>query len=67
MTSVGLKDAFFIVPVNMANQKYFRFEWLIKYYQYIVLPNGNSDAMRILPKFLNQFLGVLDKKIISHP
>ena len=67
MTSVDLKDVFFTEPVNMANQKYFRFEWLIKYYQFIVLSNENSDAMRILPKFLNQFLGVLDKKVISHP
>ena len=45
--SVDLKDAYYSIPIHENYQKYLRL-----YYQYIVLPNGFSPAVRVFTKVL---------------
>ena len=52
MASVDLKDAFFTVPVHKLHQKIFMFEWIQKFYKFVGMRNGYSDAMRIFTKIL---------------
>ena len=58
MASVDLKDAFFTIPINEAYQKYFMFEWLGKIYKLIEMPNGFSDPIVFLQKYLNQYMHI---------
>ena len=59
MASVDLKDAFFTVPVHKLHQKFFMFEWIQKFYKFVGMPNGYSDAMRIFTKILKPVFGHL--------
>ena len=59
MASVDLKDAFFTVPVHKLHQKIFMFEWIQKFYKFVGMPNGYSDAMRIFTKILKPVFGHL--------
>ena len=59
MASVDLKDAFFTVSVHKSHQKYFKFEWFKDFYKFIGMPNGYSEAMRILTKILRPVFGYL--------
>ena len=52
MASVDLKDAFFTVPVHKLHQKIFMFEWIQKFYKFVGMRNGYSDATRIFTKIL---------------
>ena len=52
MASVDLKDAFFIVLVHKLHQRFFNFEWIQKFYKFVGMPNGYSDAMRTFTKML---------------
>ena len=52
MASVDLKDAFYSIPVNKTNQKYFKFQWEGHYFQFSGMPNGYGPAMRIFTKQL---------------
>ena len=45
--SVDLKDAYYSIPIHENYQKYLKL-----YYQYIVLPNGFSPAVRVFTKVL---------------
>ena len=56
MTSVNLNYTFFILPVNNT------LEWLRKYYRFIALSNGYSDAMKIFAEILKPLLGCLRRK-----
>ena len=40
MPSVDLKDAFYSVPIHPEHQKYFKFFWNGKHYQFAAMPNG---------------------------
>ena len=44
--SVDLKDAYYSIPIHENYQKYLKLFWKEEYYQYIVLPNGFSPAVR---------------------
>ena len=52
MSSVDLKDAFYTIPIHNAYQKYFKFMWYQKFYKYLDMPNGYSEAMRVFTKML---------------
>ena len=52
MASVDLKDAFYTIPIHNAYQKYFKFMWYQKFYKYLGMTNGYSDAMRVFTKML---------------
>ena len=45
-----MRCPFLEVPVNSGHQKYFRFEWWGKYYQFFDMPNGYSNALKIFRK-----------------
>ena len=59
MASVDLKDTFFIVPVHIPHQKYFKFGWFQNFCKFLGMPNGYSDAMRIFTKILKPVFGHL--------
>ena len=59
MASVDLKDTFFTVPVHKLHQKSFMFEWIQKFYKFVGMRNGYSDAMRIFTKILKLVFGHL--------
>ena len=50
--SVDLKDAYYSIPVHEIYQKYLKLFWKEEFYQYPVLPNGFSPAVRVFTKVL---------------
>ena len=62
MASVDLKDAFYNIPIHNAYQKYFKFMWYQKFYKYLGMPNGCSDAMRVFTKMLKPPFATLRKQ-----
>ena len=62
MANVDLKDPFLTVPIHVTHQKYFKFEWTDKVYQFAGMPNGYFDAMRILTKILKPVYSNLREK-----
>ena len=62
MASVDLKDAFYTIPIHNAYQKYFKFMWYQKFYKYLGMPNGYSDAMRVFTKMLKPPFATLRKQ-----
>lgn len=50
MASIDWKDAYYTVPVHKDFQKYLRFYFEGKFYQYTVLPNGLACAPRLFTK-----------------
>ena len=50
--SVDLKDAYYSIPIHENYQKYLKLFWKEEYYQYIVLPNAFSLAVRVFTKVL---------------
>ena len=66
MVSVDLKDAFFPVSVHKSHQKYF--EWFRGFYKFIGMPNGYSEAMRILTKIFGPSLWIPQARwsLLSH-
>ena len=50
--SVDLKDAYYSIPIHENYQKYLKLFWKEECYQYIVLPNGFSPAVRVFTKVL---------------
>ena len=58
MVKIDLADAFHHVPLHPRHQRYFRFRWANKLYQWVVMPFGYRDAPRIFSKLM----GVLAKE-----
>ena len=52
MASVDLKDAYYSVPVAVAHQKYLKFEWAGKLYQFTCFPNGLAFCPRKFTKLM---------------
>ena len=50
MASVDLTDAYYMVPIDSSDQKYFKFCFEGEYFQYTCLPNVLASASRILTK-----------------
>ena len=50
--SVDTRDAYYTVPVALEHQKYLKFTWKDKLYQYTCLPNALASAPRIFTKHL---------------
>ena len=50
--SVDLKDAYYSIPIHEKYRRYLKFFWKEEYYQYIVLFNGFSPAVRVFTKVL---------------
>ena len=69
MASVDLKDAYYCVPVHDADQKYLKFSWQGRLYQFTALPNGLTSGPRDFTKLLKSpfaHLTDLDHTIIGY-
>ena len=61
-TSVDLKDAYFHFSIHPKMQKYLRFVWKGKVFQFVSLPFGLSTAPLIFTQVTFQFATILRKK-----
>ena len=61
--SADLKDAYYSIPVHENYQKYLKLSWKDDYYQYFVLPNGFSPAVRVFTKVLTPPFKYLRSKV----
>ena len=62
MASIDWKDAYYSVPIAKSFQKYLRFEWRGKLYQYTCYPNGLSSAPRNFTKLAKVIFCELRKR-----
>ena len=49
MVKLDLKDAYFAVPIHLADRKYLTFQFRSTIYQFECLPFGLSSAPRVFP------------------
>ena len=61
MSSLDIKDAYYLNPVHESSQKYLKFIWKEQLYQFYVLPNGLSPCPRWFTKLLKPPLAELRK------
>ena len=59
MASIDLKDAYYTVPIHPDFQKYLKFKFNGKLYQYTCLPNGLSSAPRLFTKLMKPVYAIL--------
>ena len=62
MASVNLRDAYFSIPIDEEHQKFLRFLWRGKLFQFTCLPNGLSCAPRLFTKVLKPVYATLTRK-----
>ena len=62
MASVDIKDAYYTVAIATEHQKFLKFRWRDKLYQYTCLPNGLASAPRIFTKLLKPVFNILRQK-----
>lgn len=62
MTSVDLRDAYYSVPIDKEYQKFLRFSWRGKLFQFTCLGNGLSCASRLFTKILKPVYATLRKQ-----
>ena len=62
MASVDIQDSYYTVPVTKEHQKYLKFSWREKLYQFTCLPNGLASAPRIFTKILKPLFKILRQK-----
>lgn len=62
MASIDLNDAYYIVPIQPAYQKYLRSQFLGKLYQYTAFPNGLASCPRKFTKLLKPPLATLRER-----
>ena len=62
MGSVDLSDAYYTVPVRLADRKLLKFIWRNKLYQYTCLPNGLAQAPRNFTRILKPIFSYLATK-----
>ena len=61
MCKLDLKDAYFSVPLHRRSQKFIRFQFPGRTYQFTCLPFGLTSAPRIFTKILKPVTGILRK------
>ena len=61
MCKLDLKDAYFSVPLHRRSQKFIRFQFQGRTYQFTCLPFGLTSAPRIFTKILKPVTGFLRK------
>ena len=62
MASVDIKDAYYTVPIATEHQKFLKFRWRDRLYQYTCLPNGLASAPRIFTKLLKPVFNIMRQK-----
>ena len=61
MATVDLKDAYHTVPIHRSHQKFLKFSWRGRLFQFTCLPNGLSCAPRCFTKILKPVYATLRK------
>ncbi len=62
MVKLDLKDAYLTVPILPAHQKFLRFVWRKRFYQFSCLPFGLSSAPRLFTKILKVVVAFLRER-----
>ena len=62
MASVDLRDAYYSVPIHIDDQKYLRFCWKGRLFQFTCLPNGLACAPRLFTKILKPVYAMLRQR-----
>ena len=62
MASVDLRNAYYSVPIHKDDQKYLRFCWKGRLFQFTCLPNGLACAPRLFTKILKPVYATLRQK-----
>ena len=62
MASVDLRDAYYSVPIHKEDQKYRRFCWKGRLFQFTCLPNGLACAPRLFTKIVKPVYATLRQK-----
>lgn len=52
MVNLDIRDAYYMVRIHENHQKYLKFPWQNKLFQYTALPNGYAAAPRVFTKLL---------------
>ena len=65
LTKLYLKDAYFTLPIHQRDQKYLRFRWRGKLYQFLVLPFGLSSAPRVFTRVMKAPMFLLEMPSIQ--
>ena len=65
MTKIDIKDAYYSIPILPEHQKYLKFFFRGKLYQFTCLPNGLSSGPRKFTKLLKPPLCFLRKSLIA--
>ena len=60
MCKLDLKYVYFMAPIQSWSQKFIRFQFQGRTYQFTCLPFGLSSAPRIFPKLLKPVTGILE-------
>ena len=60
MCKLDLKDVYFMAPIQSWSQKFIRFQFQGRTYQFTCLPFGLSSAPRIFTKLLKPVTGILE-------
>ena len=63
---LDLKDAYLTVPVHNSHQKYLRFQWEGRVFQFKCMAFGLAPAPRIFTKLLKVVVAFLRKRGIRH-
>ena len=59
MMRIDIKDAYFAIPIHPHHQKFLRFQWKGKCFQFTCLPFGLVSAPRVFTKILRTVVGFL--------
>ena len=59
MASIDLKDAYYCVPIAPSHQKYLKFEWDGRLYQFPCFPNGLAFCPRKFTKLMKPVYAIL--------
>ncbi len=62
MSSIDLKDAYYLVSIKTSHRKYLRFEWENKIYEFVCLPFGLASAPLIFTKLMKPVISYLRKQ-----
>ena len=62
MTRIDIKDAYFAIPIHLQHQKFLRFQWKGKCFQFTCLPFRLVSAPRVFTKLFRPVVGFLRSK-----
>ena len=62
IASIDLQDAYYLIPIDTEHQKYLKFMWREKLYQFTCLAQGLSSAPRLFTKLIKPIFSQLRGK-----